>query len=112
MKFEVLNPDDMVTVETSIKMTIYDDTDLKYKIDRIEDRLIPTFECSYPCRSCMLEDTTNCTDCPDGVFDPRYLQRFDDGYQTCVVECEDGYTYDSLSENRTCIKCHESCKTC
>ena len=65
---------------------------------------IQNITCDDKCKTCKdgpIEGNQNCLSCKDGN---DVLQE-----GNCIKNCTDGFYEDS---NKTCINCHENCKTC
>ena len=65
---------------------------------------IRNITCDDKCKTCKdgpIEGNQNCLSCKDGN---DFLQE-----GNCIKNCTDGFYEDS---NKTCINCHENCKTC
>ena len=113
ISFEAINPDDNERQDETLSMTIFSDSTFEYKIDLIEGGLAPYFVCGYPCLTCDLNNSNQCTSCPKGRYDPKYLQTdVTTGLATCKTSCELGYTYDNKAEQFVCERCDITCQTC
>lgn len=96
----------------SLSLTIYDDSTYTYAIDKITNGLNPTFTCSYPCQTCSYTNSSACVSCPQGLYDPKFLQTDIRGFSTCVNRCSAGYTFNSQTKPPICIPCDKTCATC
>lgn len=108
----VKNPRDN-RVLNGFKIETYDDTGLRFPIDRLEDNLLkPKTECNFPCKTCLGSDMNFCLSCWSDSQEV-FLQSKDGGLQTCQTSCDQsrGFTTNG-DRNKICVKCDPTCKTC
>ena len=62
--FLSLNPKDNQEISKfPYKINIYDDADMKYGIDELDEAIYPILGCSYPCQECLQSNPDYCTAC-------------------------------------------------
>ena len=107
------NPSRTNNDELSLNLEVYLDHRFLYKIAEIEDGLTPTFECEWPCKTCSPADSLDCQSCFEGRTEREFLQEDrETGTNTCVGQCNNGYTFDKYATHKVCFPCDESCAMC
>ena len=60
----VVNPKNNKEKGSGFLLTTYTSEKLIYRIDQIpSQKLVPTLQCQYPCKTCLESDKTNCLSC-------------------------------------------------
>ena len=91
-------------------MTFADEA-LTFSVDFLPPtKLVPLFDCKFPCNACLETDDSHCTTCwIDKDSTEKYF--FDNGAKgQCLPSCPDGWTRDG-KDSYICVPCDPSCQT-
>lgn len=111
--FRMQNPKDNQFIRlVAFKIIVFDDSNMNYGIDKLENLLFPNIGCEYPCKTCAPSDRTHCWSCLPQLTAPQFLHASGVDKSTCIDKCPPGYTSNGSRNPRKCMKCHETCETC